>query len=65
MLAAAGTLARQGMLVRRLGALEALAQVDTVVFDETGTLTRDAMVLADVKHALVSSAGRPWAWRQH
>ncbi|MCA3237868.1 MAG: cadmium-translocating P-type ATPase [Curvibacter sp.] len=48
MLAAAGTLARQGMLVRRLGALEALAQVDTVVFDKTGTLTRDAMVFADV-----------------
>jgi P-type Cu2+ transporter len=49
MLAAAGTLARQGMLVRRLGALEALAQVDTVVFDKTGTLTRDAMVLAGVR----------------
>ncbi len=45
MLAAAGTLARGGVLVRRLGALEALAGIDTVVFDKTGTLTRDAMVL--------------------
>ncbi len=49
MLAAAGSLARQGVLVRRLGALEALAQVDTVVFDKTGTLTRDAMVLQAVR----------------
>ncbi|MDP3628335.1 MAG: cation-translocating P-type ATPase [Hydrogenophaga sp.] len=48
MLAAAGTLARQGVLVRRLGGLEALAQVDTVLFDKTGTLTRDAMTLQSV-----------------
>jgi Cu2+-exporting ATPase len=49
MLAAAGALARQGVLVRRLGGLEALAEVDMVVFDKTGTLTRDAMVLQDVQ----------------
>lgn len=49
MLAAAGTLARQGVLVRRLGALEALAGVDTVLFDKTGTLTRDALVLQSVQ----------------
>lgn len=42
MLAASGTLARQGVLVRHLQALEALAEVDTLVFDKTGTLTRDA-----------------------
>ena len=45
MLAAAGTLARSGVLVRRLDAFEALAKIDTVMFDKTGTLTRDAMVL--------------------
>ena len=45
MLAAAGTLARSGVLVRRLEGFEALAAVETVVFDKTGTLTRDAMVL--------------------
>ena len=45
MLAAAGTLARGGVLVRRLQGLESLARVDTLVFDKTGTLTRDAMVL--------------------
>lgn len=46
MLAAAGTLARRGVLVRHLGALEQLARVDTVIFDKTGTLTRDTFVLA-------------------
>ena len=53
MLAAAGRLARDGLLVRRLQALEALAKVDTVVFDKTGTLTRDAMGL----HAVRTRAG--------
>ncbi len=42
-LAAAGALARRGMLVRRLQALETCAMVDTVVFDKTGTLTRQRM----------------------
>ena len=51
MLTAAGTLARHGVLVRDLQALEALAQVDTVVFDKTGTLTRDAMALQAVHTA--------------
>jgi Cu2+-exporting ATPase len=45
MLAAAGSLARTGVLVRRLEAFEALNEIDTVVFDKTGTLTSDALVL--------------------
>lgn len=49
MLAAAGTLARAGVLVRRLEALEALSLVDTLVFDKTGTLTRDAMVVGEIR----------------
>lgn len=53
MLAAAGRLARAGLMVRRLPALEALAAVDTVVFDKTGTLTREAMGL----HAVHTRAG--------
>ena len=49
MLAAAGALARCGVLVRRLDAFEALAKVDTVMFDKTGTLTRDCLVLAGTR----------------
>lgn len=45
LLAAAGRAAKDGVLVRRIRALEALAAVDTVVFDKTGTLTEDRMQL--------------------
>ncbi len=48
MLASAGTLARRGVLVRRLQAFESLAGVDTVVFDKTGTLTQDSLQLQAV-----------------
>lgn len=48
LLAAAGALARRGVLVRRLDALEALAGVDTLFFDKTGTLTREQMQLRRV-----------------
>jgi Cu2+-exporting ATPase len=44
-LAAAGALARRGVLVRRLEALESCATADTVVFDKTGTLTEDRMTV--------------------
>lgn len=44
-LAAAGALARRGVLVRQLEALESCAAVDTVVFDKTGTLTEDRMTV--------------------
>jgi Cu2+-exporting ATPase len=40
-LAAAGALARRGVLVRRLQALEDAAGIDTLLFDKTGTLTED------------------------
>jgi len=53
-LAAAGALARRGVLVRRLQALESGAAVDTVVFDKTGTLTEDRM-------AVVMRRARPGA----
>lgn len=53
MLSAAGTLARQGVLLRDVQTLETLAQVDTVVFDKTGTLTSDRLEL----QALYTSEG--------
>ncbi len=48
LLAAAGALARRGVLVRKLDALEALAGIDTLVFDKTGTLTEQPMRLKTV-----------------
>ena len=45
MLAAAGNLARQGVLLRDVQSLETLSQVNAVVFDKTGTLTSDRMEL--------------------
>ena len=49
MLAAAGALARRGILVRRLEGLETAAHVDTVLFDKTGTLTLDRMQVRAVR----------------
>ncbi|RYX91426.1 MAG: cation-translocating P-type ATPase [Comamonadaceae bacterium] len=48
MLTTAGLLSRNGVLVRRLQALEALAEIDTVIFDKTGTLTEARMGLRRV-----------------
>ena len=48
MLAAAGNLARQGVLLRDVQSLESLANVNAVVFDKTGTLTSDRMELQHV-----------------
>lgn len=48
-LAASGALARRGILVRRLEALESGALVDHVVFDKTGTLTTDRMDVRAVR----------------
>jgi Cu2+-exporting ATPase len=47
-LAAAGGLARRGVLVRRLQALETCAAIDTVVFDKTGTLTRQRVSVVNI-----------------
>ncbi|MBL8304087.1 MAG: cation-translocating P-type ATPase, partial [Ideonella sp.] len=58
LLAATGALARRGVLLQRLEALETLARIDTVVFDKTGTLTEDRLVLA---HPASHPDGRPVA----
>jgi Cu2+-exporting ATPase len=54
LLAAAGALARRGVLVHRLDALEALAGIDTVCFDKTGTLTRSQLDVAAVELQLAA-----------
>jgi P-type Cu2+ transporter len=46
LVAAARGMARRGVLVQRLDAIEALAQARHVVFDKTGTLTDDRLQLA-------------------
>jgi Cu2+-exporting ATPase len=46
LLAAAGELARRGVLVQRLDAIEALTHSTDFVFDKTGTLTEDKLHLA-------------------
>lgn len=48
MLTVSGALARSGVLVRRMQALEALTTIDTVVFDKTGTLTHDKMTVGSI-----------------
>ena len=62
MLAAAGRLAGSGILVRRLQALEALAQVDTVVFDKTGTLSRDRLWVHSVQTRTGVSQAQALGW---
>jgi len=52
MLAAAGNLARHGVLVRNLQALESLAEIDTLIFDKTGTLTQDGQRVTQVMTAV-------------
>lgn len=49
LLAAAGAMAKRGLLVRRIEALETLAQVDRVFFDKTGTLTEGELTLVAVR----------------
>ncbi len=49
LLAAAGALARRGILVQRIDAFETLAKVDTLFFDKTGTLTEDHLQLVRVR----------------
>jgi len=49
LVAAARGLARRGVLLQRLDALERLARVQQVFFDKTGTLTEDRLQLARVR----------------
>ena len=65
---ATGRGAREGVLVRDAEALEALARVDTLVVDKTGTLTEGKPRLTDVR-ALAPHEERhclrwPPAWRK-
>ncbi len=62
MLTTAGLLARHGVLVRRLQAIESLSSVDTVIFDKTGTLTDAAMSLERVQTRSDVSSDKALQW---
>lgn len=62
MLTAAGTLARQGVLVRNLQGLETLAAMDVVVFDKTGTLTQEGMRIQGGQSPDSGPVPRAWQW---
>lgn len=62
LLASAGELARRGVLVQRLDALEILTRVQDIVFDKTGTVTEDRLALAET--VTLDTGARPLAvWR--
>jgi Cu2+-exporting ATPase len=72
LVAAAGGLARRGVIFKRLEAIEALAVIEHLFVDKTGTLTEDRLVLRHV-HALPAIdaarsrgvAASLAAWSQH
>ncbi|MBI4144439.1 heavy metal translocating P-type ATPase [Candidatus Woesearchaeota archaeon] len=43
-----GKAAEKGVLIKSAGALQAASEIDTIVFDKTGTITKGAPVLTDV-----------------
>ena len=63
MLTTAGVLARHGVLVRRLQAIEALSDIDTIIFDKTGTLSDSAMNLKAIhtRDGISSDQALQWA----
>lgn len=50
MLASASAFVKRGILIRRLQAIEAIADIDTVIFDKTGTLTEDHIQVTSMSH---------------
>jgi Cu2+-exporting ATPase len=76
LVAAAGGLARRGVLVQRLDALEAMAQLDRLFIDKTGTLTTRALRLQQTsllranaslptQQAALALAAALAAWSRH
>ena len=64
LLAAAGRLARRGVLLQRLDAIESFTRVDTVFIDKTGTLTEDQLALARIQGLSAAASTDDAALRQ-
>jgi P-type Cu2+ transporter len=62
MLSAAGALAKGGVLLRKLQALQTLASVDTVIFDKTGTLTNENFSLDQISTREGVSTSQAFKW---
>ena len=76
LVAAAGGLARRGVLVQRLDALETMARLDRVFIDKTGTLTTQSLQLTQARvlqpdrwlatpHGALALAASLAAWSRH
>lgn len=50
MLASASAFVKRGILIKRLQAIENIADIDTVIFDKTGTLTEDQIQIKNIEH---------------
>ncbi len=50
MLASASAFVKRGILIKRLQAIESIANIDTVIFDKTGTLTEDHIGINSISH---------------
>lgn len=50
MLASASAFVKRGILIKRLQAIESIANIDTVIFDKTGTLTKDHIEVNSISH---------------
>jgi Cu2+-exporting ATPase len=63
MLSTAGALAKAGVMLRSLQALQSLAKVDTVIFDKTGTLTNEDFSLQHIatRNAIDTDQALAWA----
>jgi Cu2+-exporting ATPase len=49
MLASASAFVKRGILIRRLQAIESIANIDTVIFDKTGTLTDNHIEVKSIR----------------
>lgn len=50
MLSSASAFVKRGILIKRLQAIENIADIDTIIFDKTGTLTEDHIEIKAITH---------------